>query len=164
MASLGPSLRPFCGACGNRFAEGQLKATSKFCEYCGDELSPFVLQCIANVFNSSTPPVTPARNHQDEYETPQESFQPDESPSHNIANRGKGRGRGRGRPKLVPTYEYQPNTPPGTVQQELGRGLRTAERPDYNVKNYYTEVLYGKGKTDKIKNETLMVKIQNNNN
>jgi hypothetical protein len=163
MTSSAASLRPYCSVCGNRFAEGQLKANSKFCEYCGDALSPFILQCIANVFSSSTPPVTPARNQQDELETPKDIFEPNESPTHNIATRGTGRGKGRGRGKFVPRYEYRPITPPGTVQQEeLGRGLRTTERPDYNLENYYRAAL-GKSKPDKANNETLMVNIQNNN-
>src|SRR5947207_5416284 len=37
-----PKFRPYCDACGERFEEGQLRPQSKFCTYCGSELSQWI--------------------------------------------------------------------------------------------------------------------------
>src|SRR5579871_2109359 len=40
--------RPFCDSCGQRFEEGQLRPLSKYCTYCGQELSPWLRRIIAD--------------------------------------------------------------------------------------------------------------------
>lgn len=154
------SVPRFCGSCGNRFLEGQFNATSKYCELCGTELSAAVLQYIADTFHSGTPPVTPARNQHDGNETTEDIIETPTRRPQNVRDHTPGRPKGTCRRlKVANVAGHQPNTPPASVQQEWGRGLRSTERPNYNMKDYYKGAFSGKGTPNKTQNETFGVSI-----
>ena len=100
--------RPFCDGCGQRFEEGQLRPLSKFCTYCGEELSPWLRKVIVEGGAPVTPQITPLtitrRTEAERLEDP-DATEPeidgelnDMSLSfRNVPVRGRGRGRGRRR-------------------------------------------------------------------
>jgi hypothetical protein len=160
MTSINSFAPRFCGTCGNRFITGQFTATSKYCEFCGNELSAAVLQYISNTFNLGTPPITPARNQQGGVETTNGDVETPTRQSQNVGGRGLGRPRGGYSRGVVATpVGYQPTTPPASTQYELGRGLRTTERPNYNMKDYYKGAFSGKSTPNKARNEAFGVSI-----
>jgi hypothetical protein len=158
MTSINSSAPRFCGTCGNRFIAGQFTATSKYCEFCGNELSAAVLQYISNTFNPGTPPVTPAKIQQGGIEATDGENETPTRQSQNVGGRGHGGAKGSyGRGMVTTPVGYQSTTPPATIQQGLRRELRTTERPNYSVKDYYKDALHGKSTPKKTTNEALGV-------
>jgi hypothetical protein len=159
MTSINSSAPRFCGTCGNRFITGQFTATSKFCEFCGNELSAAVLQYISNTFNLSTSPITPARKQQGDVETTDGDVETPTRQTQNVGGRGIGRPRGGyGRGLVATPVVYQPTTPPASTQPELRRELRTTGRPNYSLKDYYKGAS-GRSTPNKTRNEAFGVTI-----
>lgn len=124
------SFRLFCDGCGTRFEEGQLRSFSKFCSWCGQELSPWIRKMAVNGMPSPSPPVSPTHVLVNSI---------DDEP---VRDRGRGQrrarggrvgGRGRGRGTRI-----TPMTPTQDITHEdLGRGMRNSERVNYSIADYY---------------------------
>lgn len=151
---LDTSFRPYCDQCGTRFESGQLRPQSKFCNYCGNELSDWikarVLPGPLTTTAPSTPPITPASKAQI-LETPKKK-EGDEAivaesargrgRGGNTRGRGRGEGRGRGRGRRGAQGEEGTAHASQTRNDDeanLGRtrGCRASGRPDYSMENYY---------------------------
>ena len=149
MATPRPPFRPFCDGCGTRFEEGQLRACSKFCSFCGVELSPWIKKTLNGSSITQAPaPVTPTVDHrqtsQQHMDEPSEEDNAESEGGEDSMvveqftggvetgqSRGKERGsvRGRGRGGVF-------FTPITQDEQENVRRLRESSRPDYSLAHY----------------------------
>lgn len=157
---LDTSFRPYCDQCGTRFESGQLRPQSKFCNYCGNELSDWIKRRVlpgsVTTIAPSTPPITPASQAQI-LETPKRNEEAEAKVTESVRGRGRGgntrdrgrgmgRGRGEGRDRGRGRRGTQGEEGPAHASQtrnddetNLGRtrGCRASGRPDYSVENYY---------------------------
>lgn len=102
--------RPFCDSCGQRFEEGQLRPLSKYCTYCGQELSPWLRRIIADGVVALTPQLGPrlVTHAADESLDDPDATESENSTELELARRREG-GRGsirRGRGG-IPTYSSE---------------------------------------------------------
>jgi len=150
-----PVLRAFCDGCGFRFEEGQLRQFSKFCSYCGEPLSPWILRQIASQSTQSsttTPPSNPPTvpSQKDVSDSPEnespvrpaarqnarrrlfpESASDDEDDDLPITPAQR---KGRGRSRAKPVTPAQP-------ESLSSRGKRSAERVNYSIDNAFHKML-----------------------
>ena len=150
-------LRKFCGCCGTCFEEGQLLPTFKYCMHCGNDLAPWLINAISTGMLPATPPTTPTANRQiAQLQTDHEIIDQEmEDVSINesgdsIVSPGRGRGESRtrrrrfggGRGRMIEPLTLTPLA----ENENFGRGMRSVTRPDYSVKRYFRNTLYGKPK------------------
>jgi hypothetical protein len=157
MATPRPSFRPFCDGCGTRFEEGQLRACSKFCSFCGVELSPWIKKTLTgSSITPATTSVTPTVDHrQTSQQQMDKQSEEDDAASEGGEDRmvvqqstgwreteqspGKERGRVRGRGRGGGFF-----TPITQDEQENVRRLRGSSRPDNSLTHYFSNLLDGK--------------------